>query len=218
MNDKKIWPEILKSIEADVPDYKVVVKEDQALMKIIGVPLSIISPSFAEFSTTLGSTTNMPRDKFGTRWSLLGHEGLHARQNKKWGWMYKISYLPLLLSPLALGALGAHWSRWCLLFLAFLVTLLPLPNPFRVHWERGAYIMSGCLDALSGTKITAPDYVDMMVAHYTTGQYYWMCWSKSKARAFVLADMTLAQRIVDGTEVLEPYTSTVKIALAADKS
>jgi len=218
MNDAKIWPVVLDSIKKDVPNFEVSAKEDSMLFKVITPPLSLLNPNFKNFSTTIGFHTYMPAAKLGKAWGNLGHEGIHGRQYKKWGLLYNLSYWPEFLGPLALFALLAPFSHWFLLALVFVLAFVPWPNPFRVHWERMAFLMTACADACSGTNILADDYVTWMTNHYTTGQYYWMSWGKAKMRAQVIADMMLAQRIVAGTETLEPYSSTIALARAEDKA
>jgi len=220
VNDKQIYPAIIKSIQKDVPDFKVISKEDSTLMKILGGAM-FFNPSFmTSFVTTIGATTYAPEhDIKGNAWEVIAHEGIHARDDKRLGAAFKLAYLfPQCLAPLAVFAVLGIFSHWFLLALVFLLALAPWPAPGRVWAELRGYLMSGCMDALSGTNILDPAYIDRRVAHFTTGQYYFMSWNKTKMRSHIIALMMQAQRLVNGTDVLEPYTSTIAVARAADKA
>ena len=221
MNDKKIYPAIVASIVKDVPDYKVVSKDDSAFMKLLG-GIMFFNPSFmTSFVTTIGPTTYAPaKDIAANRWEVIAHEGVHARDSERMGSAaFKLLYLfPQCLASFAALALLAPLSHWFLLALVFLVCLAPLPAPGRVWAERRGYLMSGCMDALSGTKIHEAAYIDWMTDHFTTGQYYFMHWGRAGMRQAIINDMAHAQRLVDGVEVLEPYTSAIAVARQADKS
>ena len=220
MNDKAIYPAIVASITKDVPKYTVVAKEDSGFMRFLG-DVMFFNPSFmTRFITTIGPTTYAPKkDIADNAWSVMAHEGVHARDDLRLGPVFKILYLfPQCLAPLAAFAGLALISHWFLLALVFLVCLAPLPAPGRVWAELRGYLMSGCMDALSGTKIHEAAYIDYMTDHFTSGQYYFMRWGRSGMRLRIIELMKQAQRLVDGTEVLEPYTSTIAVARAADKS
>lgn len=221
MNDKAIYPKIVASIVKDVPAYKIVPKDASAFMRAINVPLHLFNPDFMnDFITTIGATTYAPaKDIADNDWETMAHEGVHARDDQRLGPIFKFLYLfPQCLGPLAVFAALAPVSHWFLLALVFLLFLAPLPAPGRVWAERRGYLMSGCMDALSGTLITSSSYVEWMVDHFCTGQYYWMHWGRTGMRAKILADMMQAQRLVAGTEVLEPYTTAIAVARAADKA
>lgn len=217
MNDKKIYPAVVASIQKDVPSFRIVAKDDSLLMKLLG-GIMFFNPAFAtSFVTTIGATTYAPRKDIGSAWGVIAHEGVHARDDKRLGAQFKLAYLfPQCLAPLALLAFGGFISHWFLFALAFLLALAPWPAPGRVWAELRGYLMSGCADALMGTDILAPAYIDYRVAHFTTGQYYFMSWRKQTMRAKVIALMMQAKRLVDGTEVLEPYTSTIKVVRDAN--
>lgn len=221
MNDPKIWSAVLQSIQADVPGFSVELKADSALMKAIGDVL-FFNPSFmTEFITTIGNTSYFPTasDISGAHpeWPVLAHEGVHARDWRRLQWKFNFLYLfPQCLAPLAALAGLAFLSHWFLLALVFLVCLAPLPAPGREWAELRGYLMSGCMDKLKGTDVSAAGYVDWMTDHFTTGQYYWMSWGRARARAKIVALMHQAERLVAGTEVLEPYSKTISLARSVD--
>lgn len=220
MNDKKIYPAIVASIVKDVPKYTIESKEASLMMRIFA-KIMFFAPNFLHhFVTTIGARTYEPEtDIKANAWGVIAHEGVHARDDLRLGVKFKIAYLfPQCLAPLAALAALAFVSPWFLLALVFLLALAPWPAPGRVWAELRGYLMSGCMDALSGTDILAPSYIDWMVEHFCSGQYYFMYWGRAKMRAQIITLMMQAQRLVRGTEVLEPYTSTIAVARAADKA
>lgn len=183
-------------------------KSESRLMRFLGT-LLFFNPSFMrDYTTTIGSTVYFPdgfvdRDP-GAAWGVLAHEGKHIEQSKRIGPIrFSLGYL--FPAPLALLAFGAFWSPWFLLALIFLA---PLPAPWRVKWEREAYLVTAVCDAARGWNITEDWYVNFHVECYCGWGYYKPAWRRAKVRAQVRKDMELALQIYRG-EIHDEYITGI---------
>ncbi len=193
-------------------------KGESNLMKFIGF-LLFFNPSFmTNYTTTIGSTVYFP-DGYTVRQPedaarTMGHEGYHLEQIKKHGRVkFSLQYLfPQVLAAFALLALLAFvWlpMLWCLCFLVFLA---PLPAPWRVKYEREAYLVTAVLDAARGWDITSDWYEKYQVNHYTAWGYYKPAWFSGPVKKFVREDMLLAEKIARG-EVPHEYITPLLTAM-----
>ena len=118
-------------------------------MKAIGWLFGVtkISPEFMiRYITTIGDTAYFPDDMLANPDSermlrVIVHESIHLFDSKRFfGPLFKFLYLfPQSLAPLALLSLLAFWKIgfiWCLLFL---LSIAPIPAPFRYWFELRAY-------------------------------------------------------------------------------
>lgn len=187
-------------------------KGSSDLMKLIGF-LLFFNPSFmTQYTTTIGSTVYFP-DGYVVRQPdeaarTMAHEGLHLDQARKNGRLkFSLQYLfPQVLAVFSLLAFFAFlWlpMLWCLCFLVFLA---PLPAPWRVKYEREAYLVTAVLDAARGWDIVSDWYEEYMVRHYTAWGYYKPAWREGVVRAFVREDLQLALKI-SKNEVHHEYIS-----------
>lgn len=160
-----------------------------------------------DFITTIAGRIYWPD---GPRsWRTLWHECVHRKQAIRVGepW-FSIAYLfPQCFAALAVLALGAFITPWALLFLLALLLVGPWPAPWRVMWEREAYLISAVCDGLRGGVgyISSESYLDWMVENHCGWAYYRPSWSRSKTRAKVRLDLARAARLVTG-EARTPYT------------
>lgn len=183
-------------------------KSESLLMRIVGT-LLFFNPAFMrDYTTTIGNTVYFPdgfvdRDP-GTAWGVLAHEGMHLEQFRRVG-PIKFSLAYLFPAPLALLALGAFWSPWFLLAMVFLA---PLPAPWRVKWEREAYLVTAVCDAARGWDITEDWYIDFQVECYCGWGYYKPAWNRKKIRERVRHDMVLALEIYHG-KVVDNYITGI---------
>lgn len=191
-------------------------KTESSLMKAISVVLFFV-PFMTDFTTTIGSTVYYPEDYVDEfpddAAQTLGHEGFHIKQRKRDGFVYNLKYLfPQVLAPLALLAFLAFWWLPALWFLLFLVCLAPLPAPFRVKYEREAYLVTMVLDARKGWDIRGDWYQKYMVEHYCGFNYYKPAWNRSRIRRLVAEDTELALKIL-GNKVYNNYITPLLEAL-----
>ena len=213
--DKLVFDALLADIQREMPDFEIRFKDESRLMRAIGFVLSLFNPKFmTHYTTTVGRKCYFPNRAFLATWPwrTVSHESIHGRDDRD-HWYFKVTYLPLLLAPLALAAVGAVWWFPMIFALAFLVTLIPFPAPGRRHWERRAYLMSICCDVITNGAdyVRQIPYVVYMSDMYCTGAYYWMSWSRSATEQRVRDDVEYAIRIAQGSMTLQPYSSMVKL-------
>ncbi len=174
-------------------------KSDSPLMKVIAFLIRPFNPRFmTDYLTVipfLGRIYVPDRDR--GLWRSIAHEGVHLAQAKRDGQLlFALKYLfPQSLAPLALLAIAAIWWTPMLFALLFLLALAPLPAPWRVRYEREAYLVTGALDHLRGYDIRSSEYGDYMVNHYTGWGYYKPAWGERKIRARVAVDMIQAENL-----------------------
>lgn len=151
------WEE---KIRQEFPRFQVVQKDDSRLMKAIDVFLKIItfwrmSRFMTSFITTFNQTMYVP--KVWAKWpereriSILRHEAVHMRQEKKYGSLL-----------------------WYFLYLFF-----PLPTVwayYRMKFEREAYEESlrSYLYFYGGKVLDDWKLRTSVIDHFTTAEYFWM--------------------------------------------
>jgi len=135
---------------------RLVEKESSKLMNFIGWFLSVtnINKRFmTSYITTIGSTIYCPKNLFSeikprTFIETMMHESVHALDNQNYNILFQVTYLPelyfgilfLCLSILFI-ALKAY-AIFIVMFVLFLVAILPIPKFGRYHWEMRAYATS----------------------------------------------------------------------------
>ncbi len=184
---------------------RVVRKRSSVLMWIIAGILFPFNRRFMDgFITTIAGRMYIP-DGMTTYslWRVAAHEGLHVQQDKRAGRVrFACAYLfPAPLALLALGAFGAFWTPWAWCSLLALLALAPWPSPWRVRYEREAYLVTAVCDAMTGQDIMSPRYLDFMVEYHCGWNYYRPAWNRAELKRRVLGDLTVARRIADGHDV-----------------
>jgi len=148
--------------------------------KFIGKVMFFNRGYLTGFVSTFGSRvywTSRVDFEANPRWSfkVLAHEYVHlwdAKQTKGW---FSFSYImPQLFVLLGLLAVFAVWfSSWWLMALSALVCALPLPAYWRMKWEYRGYTMSMACNAWKHGDVQ-DSTIDKLVAHFTSGEYYFM--------------------------------------------
>lgn len=162
------------------------------------------------FTTTVFGRCYFPdgyvKDQPGEAAHTLAHEGVHAADGHGREPWFSLSYL--FPQVLVLLALLSFFSLWFLLALVF---LLPLPAPWREHWEKRGYTMTAVGSLLQGENIDADDYVDWLADQFSGFGYYRMSWSRARGRIIAHEIIADAKAFVAGTKT-EPYvTATIKV-------
>lgn len=167
------------------PDFQVKYKNQDTLMKILGA-LMFFNPNFMKlYTTTIGHTVYVPSEEFAQKpefTSILIHECTHMYDNKRLGLLFDLGYLfpQILFLPVLLLFFVLSWK--IVLPLA-LLTLVPLPAPWRANLERRAYFVSMLADYLSyniDPSITASHF-----ANYMRGSSYYFMWPFEKDATFL---------------------------------
>lgn len=136
---------LIERTKALYPGFRIVDKRKWWLTKLVAPIVAIFNPEFmGSYVTTIHDTMAYPY-KLDVeinlqRFTCFCHERTHIGQWMRWRWIYDFLYLfPQSLAPLALFSLLAIWvSSWYLLWLTALLSLLPLPAPWRAWWEAQA--------------------------------------------------------------------------------
>jgi|SRR6478735_6373946 len=153
---------VLIKLTQEFPKFKIVRKEDSALMKFIDVFLRVITfgkmtEFMHKFITTVSFVVYVPSDWTifppAQRAVILRHERVHMRQRVKYGaFLYTLLYL---LAPLPVG-------------LAY----------FRAKFEREAYeetLRAMCELYITGAGIIqSSSYRRSTIDHFMGAEYFWM--------------------------------------------
>lgn len=138
----------------------------------------------------------------GGRWRTLWHECVHRRQAIRRGepW-FSLTYLfPQSMALFALGAVATVVTPGALVCLSALAFLGPWPAPWRVTYEREAYLITAVCDALRGWDIEGAWYLDYQVENHCGWAYYKPAWRRSKMRKAIALDIARARRLVTGAD------------------
>ncbi len=220
--DERVFEEVKRVITAHGLPLRLIPKDESPLMKFCNVFVGLFNRSFmTEYTTTiafLGRVYTPTKWYAGAEWRTLAHEGVHLMQARRDGQLrFSLKYLfPQCLALLALLAFGAFlWFPmiWCLLFLLFLA---PLPAPWRVQYEREAYIVSAACDRLIGFDINSNLYLDYMQHHYTGWGYYKPSWGTVGG---IQADMYRAVKLAEDDLLdsqVTPYSAAVIYAIKTE--
>ena len=186
-----------------VPKIKIGKKSTFWYHAVFNFFLNIIYPKdrkdayLTNYWTTIGYSIAWP-DKWGetpARWQTMTHELKHAAQAKKWTRpVFSFFYLwPLSQGALLalLGWIPLIWvpGWWKLLYAVLWLVIagihfIPqLPDPWRTHWEKQAYLISLYFH-IQKYKTMQSWYLKNMVYNYTSMAYFMMEPRQDKIRTF----------------------------------
>jgi hypothetical protein len=157
------------------PDYNLVSKSDSTFMVILGWVFGLLGAKtfMTTFWTTIGNTTYCPTDpkELEYQWVVLFHEGKHVVQQKSMGlFFYLFLYLfPLSLSPIFFVLGFFYWP----MFILAIITLAPLPAPWRKNFELQGYTAQALVSSLDPKSYSINN---SMVNQYFTGSAYYFMW------------------------------------------
>jgi len=141
------WVQVVEKLEAEFPDFKVVVKDESKLMRLFGALLKWFNPEFMErFTTTLGYTIYVPKNIIGTEGGadILLHEAVHLRDSKKWKLLYYLSYVILPIGP----SFRAIWE------------LRAYTESMQIEYNKFGYVTDNTIDFIA-SQFTGPGYLFM---------------------------------------------------------
>lgn len=172
----------LKLAQEKFPDLKVKYKNESLLMKIISYILFFNKDFMTSYTTVIGSTIYYPNaEKISQRpitsVSNLLHELVHINDSKKYSrFLFTFMYLfPQILFPLFL--LLAIFGGWFFIIPA-VICLLPIPAPFRMIFEKRAYIISLYTLYKLGQKFgfdpKLEQHCESYLSYFKDSSYYFM--------------------------------------------
>lgn len=137
------FDKFLKKLQEDTPKFNIKYKNESKFMKFLGALLFFNKGFMTKYVTTIGSTVYYPDklfiEKEKVAIEILAHEFVHTKDSNK-SFLFSPLYLfPQILAPFMLFFMFA--SIWLGLGL-FALFILPLPAPFRMHYEVRGYTMS----------------------------------------------------------------------------
>jgi hypothetical protein len=172
------------------PKIELRAKEDSKLMKLLGFLVKPFNPTFnTRYTTTIGTTIWMPSQLAPSLpeeyfLEVVTHECQHILDDDKSPVLFKLSYLfPQVLALLSLAAILAIWWPICLLWLASLLFLAPIPAYWRYKWELNGYRTSILFDRYFA-RSSNPTRTS--IADQLTGPSYYFAWP---FRTQVLSDL-----------------------------
>lgn len=141
--------DLVASLEAQYPKFKVVPKESSKLMGFVNFFMKRINPLWmSRFTMTLGYSVYMPQGYIGTTagYEILRHEAIHVGDFKKWKLLLPLSY----------------------------VLLLPIGITLRALWEFRGYKESMRVE-LEDTGTISDHTIDFIAEQFTGWNYIKMC-------------------------------------------
>src|SRR5208282_4238572 len=177
------FQDLVAAATVQFPGYQVKYKDQSTFMKILGGIL-FFNPAFMNnYITTIGDTTYFPSESFVSKDPLnasivLLHELVHVTDEKTYSkFLFGLSYLfPQILAPLC--AILFFFTHWYIALPIMLLFLAPLPAPFRMNWEKRAYIAALYAQNAIAKRLndgtSLPNAMTYDLTQFTGGAYYFM--------------------------------------------
>jgi hypothetical protein len=165
------------------PNMQVKYKDQNWLMKILGKILFFTPDFMKSYTTTLGGDVYFPTSSFVksrpvSSAVVLLHEIVHIHDEKRYTslWFAFLYLFPQILSILCVPLF--FLLSWKIVLPLMIITALPLPAVFRMHFEKRAYLSSlYVLHALS-KRLNFQSPIDnqstFFVAQFKESYYYFM--------------------------------------------
>ena len=183
-----MYEDLQYEIRLEIPEYRDIRKDKSGLMKAIGKLLFFNKRFMSGYVTTIYPniywSTEVDERPWDGRFITLSHEILHLKSQKKNGlFLSAVAYLfPQILAIFSLLAILSIWlGAWWLLALAFLLSLVPWPAPFRTKEELQAYIMTMFVIYNLYGRIL-PDTIEQLAEEFYGSPYYYMWPHKQNVR------------------------------------
>lgn len=151
--------------------FEIKYKHESDFMYLVNFFVKWFCPTFmADYTTVIGNTIYFPSRKFvfeseNSSMRILAHEIVHLLDQKR---VSKPIFMFGYLFPqiLVLGIFSFPWLGWWAL--AFLLFTLPIPAPFRFHFEVRAYAIS----MMTAPKSRRTAVLNHAVSQFTGWNYY----------------------------------------------
>lgn len=141
------FQDLVTAAQKYFPDLQIKYKDQSGFMKFLGTLMFFNKGFMTSYTTTIGSTVYFPNETFVKTRPIsaavvLLHELVHINDAHKvskplFGFLY---LLPQILSLLCLPLLFV--LTWKIVVPLVILFALPLPSPFRMNYEKRAYLTS----------------------------------------------------------------------------
>ena len=176
------FQELVVAAQKHFPDLKIKYKDQSWFMKFLGFLLFFNKGFMTNYTTTIGSTVYFPSESFVkvrpvSASVVLLHELVHIKDGHKYSKpLFGFLYLtPQILSLLCLPLFLVSWKIALPLVLLFAA---PIPSPFRMYFEKRAYLTSLYAINALGTKLNFKPMLasqeQTFVGQFKDGSYYFM--------------------------------------------
>jgi hypothetical protein len=179
------YTDLVAKIKTYFPTFQVEYKDQSQLMGVLGKILFFNPQFMTDYTTTLGDTVYAPNEQFVADnqqdfSTILIHESVHMYDNKRLSILFALGYMfPQILSVLALLLFLVTWK---IALPLLVISLLPLPAPWRTYFEQRAYFAGMyARQQVFGADPNADGAY--YAAFFKDGSYYWM-WPFGKEAAF----------------------------------
>lgn len=132
------------------------------------------------YATTVGTTVYLPNREYmesgGNKLvGLLAHELVHMKDRREMGRVtYYFKYgSPQIFALLSVLSIFAIWSLPMLVFLSFLLCVLPLPSPGRKELELNGFTMSLAVQYWKDGSVH-PAYISEYAKYFLGSEYFFM--------------------------------------------
>lgn len=163
--------ELCEEVRAEFPGFKIVRKDESALMKAISIALMVVTLGqmrtfMTGFVTTIGQTVYVPSswDMQGesSRSVVIRHERIHMRQSARYGWLlFSLGYL---FFPLPLGFAYVR---------------------ARLEMEAYAESIRATVEYFGTAAVISPAFQERIVRHFTSAEYGWMLPARTTVKRWV---------------------------------
>lgn len=172
---------LVQAAQKHFPDLQIKYKDESFLMKVISKLLFFNKDFMTGYTTTIGSTIYYPNRSFVkarpvSSAVVLLHELVHVYDSKKFT-MPLFSFLYTFPQILVLLFFPLLFVSWKIALLALLFAA-PIPSPFRMYFEKRAYLTSMYALSEMGKKMNFDPALDRQknnfLEHFKTSSYYFM--------------------------------------------
>lgn len=178
----------VSALKSKNPDFNIKFKNESLFMRLLGILLFFNKSFMTKYTTTIGNTIYFPSREFlllraeHDALITMAHEYQHAKDHQNYPIWFMFSYLfPIVVLPLA--ALTILFLPWWLCLTLVVLSLTPIPAPWRKNAELRGYTMSLFTynEVLKEKKVSQSeratllyDQADKYSDHFTSMDYYLM--------------------------------------------
>ena len=220
MTAQEKFDQTVKDIRYFAPNFNVTLKKDSRFHAFVGKLFSKLgfSDYMLDVWTTIGQTCARPticnNGATAREWEVAFHEAQHARDAAS---ISSLLFGIIYLSPQIIGFLAVLYGLAlpvmlylgaplaCLWGLFGLLALLPLPALGRAYLEYRAYVVSLAIAFWTGNIY--PGYIDWIVGHFTSVEYYYMFPFKGLVTAIFNKKL---EELKTGTFALDSYLALIR--------